>query len=67
MFNMENPCEARRAVVASRHFFYRFPVLPIPSPFFHHAFPAFLKREKRSAERALESRGEAFGRMRGCV
>lgn len=27
----------------------------------------FLKCEKRSAKRSLESRGEAFGRMRGCA
>ena len=39
-------------------------------PLFHLPFLPFCKREKRSTERSLESRGEAFGRMsavvRGC-
>lgn len=49
--------------------------LALPVSFFYlklplyYLFPCLLKREKRSAERSLESRGrgEAFGRMRGCV
>ena len=36
-------------------------------PLFHLPFLPFCEREKQSAERSLESRGEAFGRMPAVV